>query len=68
MWSIPIQSVVPCDLGGHLGYDVSTSHDFVQGVLIAITLVAGGAGDGRARVGAKSGMGLSSAQWPTSPY
>lgn len=61
--SIPIQSVVPSDLGGHLGYDVSTSHDFAQGVLTAITLVAGGAG-----VEAKSGMGLSSAQGPTSPY
>ena len=66
--SIPIQSVVPTDLGGHLGYDASTSHDFAQDVLTAITLVASGAGDVRATVGAKSGMGFSSAQWPTSPY
>lgn len=66
--NIPIQSIVSIDLGGHLGYDVSTNHDFAQGVLTAITLVASGAGDGRATVGAKSGMGFSSSQWPTSPY
>lgn len=43
-----MQSVVPIDLGGHHGYDVSTSHDFAQGVLTALTLVASGAEDGRA--------------------
>lgn len=62
MGSIPIQSVVPIDLGGHHGYDVSTSHDFAQGVLTALTLVASGLDMAGLTVGAKSGMGFSSAQ------
>ena len=40
---------VPHAPGGRVGFEVEASHIFPQGVLAAITLVRGGAGDGGAR-------------------
>lgn len=44
--------------GGRPGFDVSRSHIFTQLMLAAITSVGGGAGDGRARTGARCEAGL----------
>ena len=49
---------VPNAFGGRPGFDKNTSHIFPQGVLVAITLVGGGAGSGGARAGAMCKPGL----------
>ena len=49
---------VPNGFGGRAGSDVSMSHIFPQGVLSAITLVGGWAGDGGARTRANCDPGL----------
>lgn len=41
---------VPTGLGGKVEFDVCTNFVFTHGVVIAITLVEDGAGDGVARV------------------
>lgn len=51
---------VPSAFGGRAGFDVDTSHIFPQGVLTAITLLGGVAGDGRASTGCKAGLTLCS--------
>ena len=40
---------VPSDFGRRAGFDMNTSHVFPQGVLAAVTLVGGRAGDGGAK-------------------
>ena len=54
---------VPSRFGGRAGSDVSRSHIFPQGVLAAITLVGGGAGDEGAR--ARASPLLSGQHHPT---
>ena len=49
---------VPNAYGGKAGSDVDASHIFPQGVLTALTLVGGGARDGRARAEARCKTGL----------
>ena len=49
---------VPSGFGGRAGSDVNTSHSFSQGVLTAITLVGGEAGDGEVGAGASCEAGL----------
>ena len=44
---------VPSGFGGRAGSDVLVSYVFTQGVLAAITMVGGGAGDRGARTGAR---------------
>ena len=48
----------PSGFGGRTGFDVSTSHTLPQGVLVAVTLVGGGARDGGARARAMCESGL----------
>ena len=50
---------VPSGYGRRARSDVSKSHIFPQGVLAAISLVEGGAGDGRARARARASSMLS---------
>ena len=49
---------MPGSDSGRAGSDVSRSHVFPQGVLAAITLVGGGAGDGADRDRARCELGL----------
>ena len=49
---------LPRGFGGGAGSDMSTSYVFTQGVLAAITLMRGGAGDGGARTRASYDLGL----------
>ena len=48
----------PVALVGRFGFDVNTSQVFLHGVLAAITMVGGGAGDGGAMAGARCEAGL----------
>ena len=59
---------MPSDFGGRPGSEVSMSHVFPQGVLVAITLVGVRTGDGGAGPELGMSQGFSSAQWPTPPY
>ena len=49
---------VPSGFGGRTRCEVNTSHVFLKGVLAAITLVGGGAGDGGARIRARCELEL----------
>ena len=49
--SIPIQMACANAFGRKAVFDMASSHIFHQGVLAAITLVVGGAGDREARAG-----------------
>ena len=50
--SNPMQLCVPSGFDRRTGSEVSMDHIFFQGVLAAITLVGGGAGDGVVRASA----------------
>ena len=65
--SIPTQLCVPSGFDGRTGSEVSMDHIFFQGVLAAITLIGGGAGDGVVRAGARCEPGFFSAQGPSFP-
>lgn len=65
--SIPMQLCVPSGFDRRTGSEVSMDHIFFQGVLAAITLVGGGAGDGVVRASAWCEPGFSSAQGPSLP-
>lgn len=52
---------VPSGFGQSAGSDISMNHVFPQGLLAAITLVGGGARDGRSRARALMSQGFSSA-------
>ena len=57
---VPLCKVcVPSAFGGRAGFDMDASHLFPQGVLAAITLLGGGAGDEGVRGGAWCEAGLS---------
>ena len=60
-----MQLCVPSGFDRRTGSEVSMDHIFFQGVLAAITLVGGGAGDGVVR--ASAGVSFSSAQGPSLP-
>ena len=49
---------VPSTFGGRAGFDVNASHIFPEGVLAAIPLAGGRAGEGGARAGARCEPGL----------
>ena len=49
---------MPNAFGRRAGFDVDASHVFPQGVLAAIALVGGGAGDGGASAGARCEIGF----------
>lgn len=60
MWEHPFADCVcPVPFMGD-GFDVDTSHVFLQGVLTAITLIEGVAGDGGASTGWEVGLPLCS--------
>ena len=50
--------LVPSGFAGRDGFDVNTSDVFPQGVLPAVFLVVGGAGEGGARARARCEVGL----------
>lgn len=56
--SIPIQMACANAFGRKAGFDMDSSHIFHQGVLAAISLVVGGAGDKAARAGTRYEAGL----------
>ena len=59
---------MPSAFYGRVGFDMDAIHIFPQGVLAAITLVGGGAGDGGARAGPGVRWDFPSTQWLSPPY
>ena len=54
--------------GWRAGFDMAASHVFPQGVLAAVTLLRGVAGDGGARAGAGREVDFPSVQWLSLPH
>ena len=63
-WRHAFADCLPNAFRGRFGFDVGAKHSFPQGVLAAITLVGGGAGDGEARAGVGHKAGLSGHHCP----
>ena len=57
--------VCVCPLVLRAEFDLNTSHVFLQGVLVAVSLVGGGAGDARAWLEPGVSQNFPFARWPS---